>query len=65
MAGWFPDWEARRDRMVDNGLPAFFDRVIVTGDLVAFRAYILEAHLPRSHIDRGFDLHLSIGFLSA
>ena len=64
MSGWFPDWEARRDRMVDNGLPVFFDRVIVTGDLVAFRVYIPEAHLPRSHVDRGFDLHLSIGFLS-
>jgi hypothetical protein len=62
--GWFADWMTRRDRMVRDGLPVYFDRVTVHGDFVAFWVHIQEAHVPRPHIDRGFSLHLSIGFLS-
>ena len=62
--GWFADWMTRRDRMVRDGLPVYFDRIAIDGDFVAFVVHIAEEHLPRSHADRGFGLHVSIGFLS-
>ena len=64
---WFPDWERRRDAMVAGGLPARVCGVELLppwngGRLLALVVDIDEAHLPRSHADRGFKLHLSLIF---
>ena len=64
---WYPDWERRRDAMVAGGLPARVCGVELLppwngGRLLALVVDIDEAHLPRSHADRGFALHLSLLF---
>ena len=64
---WFPDWERRRDAMVAGGLPARVCGVELLppwngGRLLALVVDIDEAHVPRSHADRGFKLHLSLLF---
>ena len=64
---WFQDWEARRDAMIAGGLPA---RVLGVELLPPWQGHRLlavvldihEGHLPRSHQQRGFDLHISLIF---
>ena len=63
---WYSDYQARHDRLLADGL-----LVLVRGariDAVSgFMAIYLEAdesNLLRSNADRGFDLHLSLGFVS-
>ena len=60
---WFPDWELRKAWVERNGLPVIFAEARVTAD--GFVALYLEADesiLPRSHVSRGFKLHVSLGF---
>ena len=64
---WHPAWEARRDAMLANGLPARVLGVELLppwqgSRLLAMSVDIDERFLPRSHADRGFALHLSLIF---
>ena len=63
---WYADYYARRDRMLANGL-----LVLVRGAVVdpntGFVAVYLEADerdLLRSNVDRGFALHITLGYES-
>ena len=60
---WFHDWQDRVQWVERNGLPVLFTAARVTPD--GFMALYLEADeavLPRSHVSRGFELHISLGF---
>ena len=64
---WYNDWEARRDAMLANGLPARILGVELLppwrgARLLAIALDVEERFLPRSHNDRGFPLHLSLLF---
>ena len=63
---WYSDYHARHDRLLSNGL-----LVLVRGaridPLTGFIGVYLEANegeLLRSNVDRNFDLHLTIGYVS-
>ena len=63
---WYSDYYARRDRLVANGL-----LVLVRGARVdpgsGFIAMYLDANegdLLRSHVDRNFELHITLGYSS-
>ena len=56
------DWQDRVQWVERNGLPVLFTDARVTPD--GFMALYLEADealLPRSHVSRGFELHISLG----
>ena len=62
---WFPNWQERREAIMRHGLPIIFEEVRLSPD--GFLALYLradEALLPRSHVSRGFDLHITIGYSS-
>ena len=64
---WHPAWEARRDAMLANGLPARVLGVKLMPpweghQLLAVILDIDEGHLPRSHAQRGVALHISLIF---
>ena len=63
---WYGDWELRKERLLRDGL-----LVLVRGinaeqgtGFIAAHLEANEADLPRSNVDRGFGLHLTIGFVS-
>ena len=63
---WYSDWSARCDRIIQFGLPVLVRDINIdhaTG-FIAVRFVANEADLPRSHADRGFELHLTVGFSS-
>ena len=63
---WYSDWSARCDRIVQLGLPVLVRDINIdpaTG-FIAVHFLANEADLPRSHVDRGFELHLTVGFSS-
>jgi hypothetical protein len=61
---WFDDWRSRMTAIRSIGLP-----VIITGlelqdnGFLSICLDVEEVYLPRSHADRGFDLHVSIGYI--
>ena len=59
---WFPDWELRKAWVERNGLPVIFTEARVTDGFVALYLEADESILPRSHVSRGFNLHVSLGF---
>jgi hypothetical protein len=62
---WFPNWQERREAIMRHGLPIIFEEVRLSPD--GFLALYLradEALLPRSHVSRGFDLHITLGYAS-
>ena len=62
---WFPNWQEHREAIMHHGLPIIFEEVRLTPD--GFLALYLradEALLPRSHVSRGFDLHITLGYSS-
>ena len=62
---WFPNWWERREAIMRHGLPIIFEEVRLSPD--GFLGLYLradEALLPRSHVSRGFDLHITIGYSS-
>ena len=61
---WFPDWELRKAWVERNGLPVIFTEARVTDGFVALYLEADESILPRSHVSRGFPLHVSLGFSS-
>ena len=61
---WYADWEARKDRMVRDGLPLHIREVrIDPGEwgFIAVCVDIADELLPRSAA--GYELHYSLGFL--
>ena len=62
--GRYEDWQERRDRMLVEGLPARIMGAIVRDDFFAVYVESDEAFLIRSHQERDFALHLTIGYAS-
>ena len=67
MSGWYADWMGRCSAIVANGLPARIRGMELLppwngGRLLALIVDIDELYLPRSHRDRGFELHISLLF---
>ena len=63
---WYSDWQARKDRLLRDGLLVLV-RGVDADPGTGFICAHLEANegdLPRSNVDRGFGLHLTIGFVS-
>ena len=61
---WYDDWEERKDALIKFGLPVIISGVELTPDgFLSVLVQADEAHLLRSHRDRGFDLHVSLGYL--
>ena len=61
---WYPDWEARKDMMVRDGLPLHIREVRINpGEwgFIAVYVDIADELLPRSAA--GYELHYSLGFL--
>ena len=61
---WYADWEARKDRMVRDGLPMHIREVRIEPGgwgFIAVHVDIADELLPRSAA--GFELHYSLGFL--
>ena len=61
---WYADWEARKDRMVRDGLPMHIREVRIEPEewgFIAVYVDIADELLPRSAA--GFELHYSLGFL--
>ena len=62
---WFPDYKERREAIMRHGLPIIFEEVRLTPDgFLALYQRADEALLPRSHVSRGFDLHITLGYAS-
>ena len=61
---WYSDYFARRDRLVANGLLVLVRgaRVDVESGFVAVHFEANESELLRSNVDRGFGLHLTLGY---
>ena len=59
---WFPDWATRAAAIAAHGLPATVVGVAWYDDLLVLELTAPEAILPRSHLARGFDLHVSLLF---
>ena len=63
---WYSDWPTRCDHIVQFGLPVLVRDIGIdpaTG-FIAVHFAANEADLPRSHVDRRFELHLTLGFSS-
>ena len=63
---WCSDWQARCDRLRVNGLLVLVEdvRVDPTTGFVAVYFVANEGDLPRSHVDRDFQLHMTLGYAS-
>ena len=63
---WYSDWEVRFERLRANGLLVLVNSVRIEPDtgFAAVHFTANEGDLPRSHIDRGFGLHLTLGYES-
>jgi hypothetical protein len=59
---WFPDWEARAELIKRRGIPCTIVGLAWFDDLLVLQVDIPEEILPRSHLDRGFNLHVSLLF---
>ena len=59
---WFDDYKVRNKRIEVYGLPTYIRgfRMLPDGFL-AMWVDINEDHLPRRHVDRRFDLHMTLG----
>ena len=62
---WFADRDHRVELLERHGLPVIFTEARIE-DNGFFALYLRadEALLPRSHVSRGFDLHITIGYAS-
>ena len=61
---WYDDWQARKEALLQIGLPVLIRDVELSDD--GFLSVLLdadEACLLRSHAARGFDLHISLGYI--
>jgi hypothetical protein len=63
-AGWYPDWQLRRDRILRDGLPVRIVGARIDSGFFALYFDIDETYLPRSHAVRDFSLHVTLGYTS-
>ena len=63
---WYADYEVRRSRLLQDGLLVLVQNVRIDPATGFIGIYLLanESDLLRSNADRGFDLHVSLGFAS-
>ena len=63
---WYSDYHARCDRLLADGLLVLVNGWRIDRDTGFMGMYFTanEGDLLRSNVDRGFDLHLSLGFAS-
>ena len=64
--GWFPEWRHRINMLYVGGLDVDIleARIDPATGFVALYLDAWETFLPRSHAERGFPLHLTLGFAS-
>jgi hypothetical protein len=67
MAGWNRDWQEQVVAIIRYGLPVFVRGVELLPShdgysLIVISLDACESLLPRSHAQRGFDLHISLLF---
>jgi hypothetical protein len=60
---WYADWEARKDALLKVGLPVLVRGVEVSDGFLSVTLDADEACLLRTHAARGFDLHISLGYM--
>ena len=62
---WYDNWQERKEGLEMFGLPVIISGVELTSDgFLSLLVQADEAHLLRSHRDRGFELHMSFGYLA-
>ena len=59
---WYPDWQERRDAILERGLPARILGAELEGEFLSVHLNIEEVYLIRPHNVRGFQLHITIGY---
>ena len=59
---WFPDWGDRLELLRRHGLPILITEARIEDDFVALYLQADEACLPRSHVNRNFPLHITLGY---
>ena len=62
--GRFADWQDRRDAMLANGLPVRIRGAEIHGDFFAVFVEASEEVLIRSHVERSFELHMTVGYVT-
>ena len=60
---WCADWEARKEALLKVGLPVLARGVELTDGFLSITLDADQACLLRSHAARGFDLHISLGYM--
>ena len=63
---WYADYEVRRSRLLQDGLLVLVQNVRIDPATGFLGIYLVanESDLLKSNVDRGFDLHVSLGFAS-
>jgi hypothetical protein len=62
---WYDNWQERKERLETFGLPVIILGVELTSTgFLSLLVQADEAYLLRSHRDRGFELHMSLGYLA-
>ena len=60
---WYADWEARKEALLKVGLPVLVRGVELRNGFLSITLDADEACLLRTHAARGFDLHVSLGYI--
>ena len=62
---WYTDWELRCQRLLRDGLRVLVEGVRVDPVTGFIGIYLIanESDLPRSNVDRDFDLHVTLGYV--
>ena len=62
---WHDNWEERKEGLEKFGLPVIILGVELTSTgFLSLLVQADEAYLLRSHRDRGFELHMSLGYVT-
>ena len=62
---WYDSWQERKEGLETFGLPVIILGVELTSTgFLSLLVQADEAYLLRSHRDRGFELHISLGYLA-
>ena len=62
---WYDSWQERKEGLEMFGLPVIILGLELTSTgFLSLLVQADEAYLLRSHRDRGFELHISLGYLA-
>ena len=62
---WYDNWQERKEGLETFGLPVIILGVELTSTgFLSLLVQADEAYLLRSHRDRGFELHMSLGYVT-